>query len=121
LSLAIHFGFGKHGYDIGLANLSPMLFVSSFAGTFMIIGAAWSKTSFALTLVRISSTWQKGLLWFIIVSINVVFGASALFTWIRCWPLQKVWDVSVEGTCWHYSYIIHYNVFTAGKWLINNF
>ncbi|ORY61555.1 uncharacterized protein BCR38DRAFT_476275 [Pseudomassariella vexata] len=114
LALAVHFGFGKHTYDIPQGNFPNMLLVSSFAGFFMIVGAAWSKTSFAITLLRISSGWVKFLIWFIIVSVNVILGFSALFTWVRCWPLEKNWHPNVDGTCIPFRNIIFYNVFTAG-------
>ncbi|KAH8204488.1 hypothetical protein TruAng_001404 [Truncatella angustata] len=112
ITFAISYGFGRHSYDIPLQNYSPMLFVSAFAGTFMIIAAAWSKTAFAVTLLRISSGWQTGFLWFIIVSVNAVLGVSAVITWARCWPIQKIW-VNVSGTCWPYRINVHYNIFTA--------
>ncbi|EMR69931.1 putative integral membrane protein [Eutypa lata UCREL1] len=90
-----------------------MLLALSFTGSFMIIGAAWSKSSFAISLLRISTGWTRVLIWFIIISVNVILGLSALFTWIRCWPLQKMWISSLEGSCWSRWITLHYNMFTA--------
>ncbi|ETS78578.1 hypothetical protein PFICI_10640 [Pestalotiopsis fici W106-1] len=114
ITLAIQDGFGKHSWDIPFKNYPSMLFVSAFAGTFMIIGAAWSKTAFAVTLLRISTGWQKSFIWFIIVSVNAVLGASAVMTWARCWPVEKLWMMSVAGECWSYKFNVRYNIFTAG-------
>lgn len=114
ITLAIQDGFGKHSYDIPLRNYPSMLFVSAFAGTFMIVGAAWSKTAFAVTLLRISAGWQKSCIWFIIASVNAVLGASAVITWVRCWPVQKTWMMTTPGECWSYKFNVRYNIFTAG-------
>ncbi|KAK6212544.1 hypothetical protein LQW54_005128 [Pestalotiopsis sp. IQ-011] len=114
ITLATQDGFGKHSYDIPLRNYPSMLFVSAFAGTFMIVGAAWSKTAFAVTLLRISAGWQKTFIWFIIASVNAVLGASAVITWVRCWPVQKTWMMATPGECWPYKFNVRYNIFTAG-------
>ncbi|KAK6084336.1 integral membrane protein [Seiridium cupressi] len=113
ITFAVTFGFGKHSYDIEPHKFSPMRLVSNFAGTFMIIGAAWSKTAFAVILLRISSGRQKIFIWFIIISVNAVLGVSGVTTWTRCWPLEKTWVMSLTGTCWSYSINVHYNIFTA--------
>jgi hypothetical protein len=92
-----------------------MLLVSNIAGSFLIVGAAWSKTSFAITLLRISSDWEKKLVWFIVVSVNTILGVSFIMTWIRCWPLEKVWRPWTPGHCYPYRINLMYNIFTAGK------
>ena len=141
ITVAIHFGFGRRNADIPPGNFPALLLALSFVGSFMIIGAAWSKTSFAISLLRISSSsssaaytstasgqdlssiqgkshrWMRALIWFIIVSVNLVLGVSVLFTWIRCWPLQKMWISALEGTCWNRWITLHYNMFTAGTTL----
>ncbi|TQN63630.1 hypothetical protein CSHISOI_11786, partial [Colletotrichum shisoi] len=91
---------------------------TNLAGSLSIIAAAWSKTSFALTLLRIAQESperrMKRLVWLIIVSINVALGLSVLFTWIQCWPVEKTWrTASTPGTCWPKSVVMGYNVFTA--------
>jgi len=40
-------------------------------------------------------------------------GCSALFNWIHCTPVQKTWDFFVPGTCWDYSIVVNYNIFSA--------
>lgn len=93
-------GFGKHIFAVPLQNMPNISFNVTLCGTFSIYAAILSKTSFALTLLRISNGWMKILIWFIIVSINVSMGLSALFGWIQCSPVAKVWDITLPGTCW---------------------
>ncbi len=115
----MRFGFGKHNHDVRNEDWPTMLLAMSFSGSFMIIGAAWSKTSFAISLLRISSGgWTRALIWFIIGTVNLILGLSVLFTWIRCWPLEKMWISSHSGTCWSRWITLHYNMFTAGTYLI---
>ena len=85
------------------------------AGSFSILAALWSKTSFAITVLRISTGWTKKLVWFIIVSVNVALGLSIAFTWGQCVPFQKIYNPRLEGKCLPKSYQIRYNIFTAGR------
>ncbi|OBR13188.1 Integral membrane protein [Colletotrichum higginsianum IMI 349063] len=118
ITVDVSYDFGKHNWDITPGNWSWLLLYANLAGSLSIIAAAWSKTSFALTLLRIAQEsperWMKRLVWFIIVSINVALGLSVLFTWIQCWPVEKTWrTASTPGTCWPKSVVMGYNVFTA--------
>lgn len=78
------------------------------------MAAAVSKTSFALTLLRISSGWVKCIVWFAMLTVNVVMGLSILFNWISCSPVEKTFNVLTPGTCWPKTILIGYNSFVAG-------
>ncbi|KAK4240614.1 hypothetical protein C8A03DRAFT_31321 [Achaetomium macrosporum] len=70
-----------------------------FAGFFSVLAAAWSKTSFAVTLLRLSQGWMKAVIWVIIITMNTIMGTAMLFMWIKCRPFAKIWDGSIEGWC----------------------
>ena len=53
-SASVAFDFGKHGWRINWEEGDWLLLNMNLAGTFSIIAAAWSKTSFAFTLLRIA-------------------------------------------------------------------
>lgn len=95
-------------------NINKLTLVINLSGTFSLTAATWSKTSFALTMLRLTDGWTKMLIWFIIVSTNIAMGLSALFVWVQCTPVQKAWNPFMDGTCWHPSVIVHYNIFSAG-------
>ena len=63
---------------------------------------AWSKTSFAVTLLRLSSGMTKAFIWFIIISLNITIIVAALVPWIQCNPIARTWDFTVAGpeACW---------------------
>lgn len=113
-SASVAFDFGKHGWRINWAEGDWLLLNMNLAGTFSIIAAAWSKTSFAFTLLRIAEArWMRFLVWFFIISLNIALGGGVLITWIQCWPVEKTWRPSTEGSCWPKHIHVHYNIFAA--------
>ncbi|KAH6843453.1 putative integral membrane protein [Chaetomium sp. MPI-CAGE-AT-0009] len=98
-SVCVSLDYGKNLYDMRPENLPKMPFIAVFAGFFSVLAAAWSKTSFALTLLRLSGGWMKAVIWFIIITMNAILGTAMLFMWIKCQPFAKVWDSSLDGWC----------------------
>lgn len=43
---------------------------------------ALTKTSFAVTLLRVAQGWQKWLIWFLIGSMNLLLAINAITTWM---------------------------------------
>ncbi|KAK3293971.1 uncharacterized protein B0H64DRAFT_418034 [Chaetomium fimeti] len=114
LSYATSFGYGLHIWDFDMRYMDDLLLPTNVAGTFSITAAAWSKTSFGLTLLHITDGWHKRLTWFCIISMNVAMTVSALIPWITCAPVQKSWEMTVEGTCWDPKVAVYYNLFSSG-------
>ncbi|KAI1422472.1 hypothetical protein F5Y12DRAFT_762757 [Xylaria sp. FL1777] len=112
-SVAISLGWGQPPYEIAPNDWSQILLALLISGLFSILAAAISKTSFALTLLRISSGWVKWTIWFVIVTINVAMGLSLIFNWIQCTPVEKNFNFSIPGSCWPRTTLIAYNAVTA--------
>ena len=93
-------GLGKHIYDVPVENLAYLGILGNITGTFSILAAVWSKTSFALTLLKLMHGDMKALLWFFIITANIAMYLNALFLWFRCTPVAKTWNPYLEGTCW---------------------
>ncbi|KAL8294560.1 hypothetical protein RB597_007799 [Gaeumannomyces tritici] len=106
VSLMVRFDFGRHSADIPADNLSPILFLMTLQGFLTTLAAAWSKTSFGVTLLRLAGSfpgrWSAAALWGIIVSVNVVLGAAAVVTWAQCDPVELNWAPwsAKKGSCW---------------------
>lgn len=107
-------GLGKHVYAAPVENLSSLALIGNVTGSLSILAAVWSKTSFALTLLRLLQGKLRALVWFIIVSSNVAMGLNALFVWIRCIPVSKTWNVYEEGSCWEPHVYPNFGMFAAG-------
>ncbi len=109
-------GIGLHYEDMDYENKMWMVALISYsAGFATILAAAWSKTSFGITLLRISTGPVRWVIWFIIISVNIVLGVSAAIMWTRCWPVAKLWFPEIEGNCWTTVTMERYQTFTSGK------
>jgi hypothetical protein len=119
-SVCVSLDYGKNLYDMRPENLPKMPFVAVFAGFFSVLAAAWSKTSFALTLLRLSVGWMKAVIWFIIITMNAIMGTAMLFMWIKCQPFAKVWDNSLDGWCIDPNKIVTLFQWSAGEFCLSH-
>jgi hypothetical protein len=96
-------GLGQHIEVLLLkgADIPPIMELLSLSSFFGILGAVTSKTSFAITLLRLTEGWMKKLVWAIIISMNTIMLADALLVFLACDPPQKTWNTSLPGTCWN--------------------
>ncbi|KAK4149363.1 hypothetical protein C8A00DRAFT_47010 [Chaetomidium leptoderma] len=116
VTMSVQKGLGKHVYSVPPENMSSIGFMGNLTGTFSILAAVWSKTSFALTLLRLMSGRMRIVLWTIIATINIFMGLNAVFLWTRCSPASKTWNPFVPGTgtCWEPHVYPAYGMFAAG-------
>jgi hypothetical protein len=124
IDMGIDRGLGKPN-TVNPSDITPqipdstMLILGLLSVTFGNTGQAWSKTSFAVTMLRISrDRWSKIVIWFAIVSVNLFLGLSALLFWIQCQPVQKSWNPLIEGTCWDLKVPVIFGMFAAGEYLL---
>lgn len=115
LTEGVNWGIGLHYDDMVLENMPKVALFSYSAGFLTILGTAWSKTSFGITLLRISSGWVKAFVWFLIVSTNLVLTASGIILWVQCVPLKKLLSEAEDGTCWPKKIVEHYQTFGSGR------
>jgi len=113
LSAMVGLGFGGHIWDFPFEHINQLLIYINVAGSFSPTAAIWSKTSFAVTLLRFTEGRTKVFIWFLIISGNLLIGLTSLFLWVQCTPVQKSWDVSVPGTCWAPDVLMKYNIFSS--------
>lgn len=106
-------GFGGHIWDFPFQNINQLLIYINVAGSFSPTAAIWSKTSFAVTLLRFTEGRTKAFIWFLIIFGNISIGLTGLFLWVQCTPVQKSWDVTVPGTCWAPEVLMKYNIFSG--------
>jgi hypothetical protein len=109
------FGIGQHLSEISPDDLPiglKLLYIGRFFG---IVAVTTSKTSFAVTLLRLAvKSWQRYVVWFIIVTLNVIMWLCAIFLFVQCSPVEKAWLLSVPGTCWDSRITIGYSIFAGG-------
>lgn len=109
-------GLGRHNgsSDIQTSALQLDMIISS---VFSVLGAAWSKTSFALTLLRITRKGHRLVywaVWVVIVTMNVVLVFNAILQFIWCVPTAAAWNIMPNSKCWDRQVVVKYTIFAAG-------
>ncbi|PKS04997.1 hypothetical protein jhhlp_008363 [Lomentospora prolificans] len=94
------------------ATFQKLIILGLMSTTLALLSQAWSKTSFAMTLLGISNVknWVTYFLWFAIFSMNISFVLSAIFFWVQCTPLEGFWNNSIELKCWNPTINIAYGM-----------
>lgn len=114
-SVGVAHGLGRHFAELDAEAITAVSLYSICAGFGSILATCWSKTSFAISLLRISTGGMRAFIWFIIITVNLVLGSNGLVQWIQCWPIQKRWYYEMEGTCFPSQIVQNYNTFFAGE------
>ncbi|KAK3989403.1 hypothetical protein QBC44DRAFT_291279 [Cladorrhinum sp. PSN332] len=97
------FGLGQHVWDMELAtpeDIARFFLIYGARATAVITSQVWAKTSFAVTLLRLTTDRTRRFMWAIIISLNLVGAVAATVPWVECKPLQKSWNRMLPGTCW---------------------
>lgn len=109
-------GFGKELVNIDPTLIDGIGLRGLVIGTLVICSTAWSKTSFAITLLRIAGPRLKVSLWVIVASMNLLMMVAALVQWIHCSPLAKVWNPLLPGTCWNSEVNLGFSIGSSGMY-----
>lgn len=59
---------------------------------------------------------MRWFVWFIIITVNIVLGSNGVIQWVQCWPIKKLWNWDMEGSCLPPKTVQNYNTFIAGEW-----
>lgn len=110
---AVQIGFGRHAAVVPQDNLLTLVLLVSVTGIFTLFAAACSKTSFAITLLRLTNGWLKIVIWAIVVSLNLVLFINAILPFVRCIPIEASWNSAAGGTCFDINITIHFSLFAA--------
>lgn len=103
MTLSVSLGFGMHLLEIAFTNREKLLLLGSLSTTFSTLSAVLSKTSFGLTLLRLTQVgYEKthAFVWVIMISMNLLMFCDALYSWVECQPSRKHWEILTDGTCW---------------------
>ncbi|KUI55848.1 hypothetical protein VP1G_03182 [Cytospora mali] len=112
-------GLGKH--EGSTDDPTPLQLMIVVATVFSVLGAAWSKTSFALTLLRITKGKLYWMIWAIIVSLNIILTFNAILQFIWCTPARAAWDTMVSRKCWNRGIVVKYTIFAAAYSAVMDF
>ncbi|KAH9908437.1 hypothetical protein F4778DRAFT_776737 [Xylariomycetidae sp. FL2044] len=106
ISANVTLGFGKHSADLKLTldEVVTMSLRGAINGLFLTLGAAWSKTSFGVMLLRLTTGWAQGwlktLIIVLLITLNAFLYTTVITNFLDCNPPEKTWNPAVDGTCW---------------------
>ena len=117
-SAAGGFGLGRHlEYIIAEdpENLTKAALLADIGEVFAIMACTLSKTSFAITLLRlVYLPWMKVILWFIIVTMNTANFLTVIFIFAQCKDPRHLWDPDIPSECWPTYVFTNYSLFVGG-------
>ncbi|KAF2174499.1 hypothetical protein K469DRAFT_541752, partial [Zopfia rhizophila CBS 207.26] len=114
ITTASKYGLGRHMVDIPKANLPSVLKYMTIGEFFAVIALSISKTSFAVTLLRlVGRTWQIYFIWFVIVSLNIAMWLDAIILFASCTPVERKWNKDVSGVCWNRFIVVGFGIFSG--------
>ncbi|KAF4829397.1 hypothetical protein CGCTS75_v006728 [Colletotrichum tropicale] len=105
--------FGRPGFPITIENITTLAIVGLSSITCSFVGQVWSKTAFAISLLRMCEGWKKAFVWFSIISMNILFAFASLSFWIGCVPLEKRWKPFGDGTCYDLKWVVSFGIFVS--------
>ncbi|KAL3470531.1 hypothetical protein BJX99DRAFT_251135 [Aspergillus californicus] len=109
-------GLGRHLEAVmrNPQNLIDTARYSSISQTLAIMACTLGKTSFAVTLLRIVvARWMTCLLWFVIITMNIVNILAALFVFVQCKDPRTNWDSSIQSECWPDYVFTNFSLFVG--------
>ncbi|KAF2279817.1 uncharacterized protein EI97DRAFT_187630 [Westerdykella ornata] len=109
LTVSIRHGLGAHLVKVPPEHLYWLSYWLDHALTCTVFSLSLSKTSFALTLLRFAiEPWQRYLIWFFIVTCNLMMTITIILQYAHCRPIEKRWNPSLPGTCYDGMIIIRF-------------
>lgn len=111
-------GLGRHiaAVEEHPENLINVALLCDIGESLAIMACTLGKTSFAVTLLRIVvQRWMIVLLWFVIVTMNVVNILAALLVFMQCKDPRHLWNAAIPSECWPDKVFTDFSLFVGGK------
>ncbi|KAI1412235.1 hypothetical protein F5Y13DRAFT_180305 [Hypoxylon sp. FL1857] len=100
VSINVAAGLGKHDRDINPQVLGVINERTAIVSSLYAISSAWSKTSFAISLLRIATPRLRIMIWFLTITMNIFMYVTAVLAYVMCRPVDKLLGPPGEGECW---------------------
>lgn len=116
--VASRIGLGRHLTVVLEENPDHVIDVAllcDIGEALAIMACTLGKTSFAVTLLRIVvHRWMTIVLWFVIVTMNLVNVLAALFIFVQCKDPRHLWNSAIPSECWPADVFTHFSLFVGG-------
>ncbi|KAJ5542103.1 hypothetical protein N7535_004523 [Penicillium sp. DV-2018c] len=114
--VATNVGLGQHLAVVAQNpnNVMEVGLLCNIGESLAIMACTLGKTSFAVTLLRIVvEKWMKIVLWFVIITMNIVNILAALFVFVQCKDPRHLWNPSIPSECWAPDVFTNFSLFVG--------
>ncbi|GAP84920.1 putative integral membrane protein [Rosellinia necatrix] len=109
ITSSIMLGFANPEAVIGPAAARQLQIHGGVQNVLFSLGSDLSKTSFGFTLIRVTEGRMKQLVIFLIITLNIVYFLTIIFTFLKCQPAIYSWLPA--DTCWSLWTYIKFAIF----------
>ncbi|KAI0445986.1 hypothetical protein F4803DRAFT_506248 [Xylaria telfairii] len=109
ITSSIMLGFANPDAVIGKAAARQLQIHGGVQNVFFSLASDLSKTSFGFTLLRVTEGRMKHTVIFLIVTLNIVYFLTIIFTFLKCQPAIYSWLPA--DTCWTLWTYIKFAIF----------
>ncbi|KAK4178258.1 hypothetical protein QBC36DRAFT_108844 [Triangularia setosa] len=108
-------GFGLRFPQIPPENFDVFWIISNISGFSSVLSVACSKTSFAITLLRLTgqNNWMRWFIYGLLALLNITHYLSAIFFWVSCNPPAKTYHPDIPGECWPVKFTVNFSIFVG--------
>ncbi|KAI0380604.1 hypothetical protein F5Y04DRAFT_289313 [Hypomontagnella monticulosa] len=92
--------FASPGSGISIAGSDRIMTYFNVCSVFCGLASAWSKSAFAITLLRLESGRGRYFLWFALLTINGSYLLYIVTAWNKPCGVQGKDDLYIPGPCW---------------------
>ncbi|KXG52263.1 uncharacterized protein PGRI_085470 [Penicillium griseofulvum] len=114
--VAATLGLGEHLEIVQKTpdNLIHVALLCNIGESLAIMACTLGKTSFAITLLRIVvQRWMVIVLWFVIVTMNIINILAALFVFLQCKDPRHLWNPMIPSECWPSHVFTNFSLFVG--------
>ncbi|KAJ5653410.1 hypothetical protein N7490_000413 [Penicillium lividum] len=114
--VATTMGLGRHLLFVEKTpdNIISVALLCDIGEALAVMACTLGKTSFAVTLLRIVvKRWMIVLLWFVIVTMNLVNILTAFFIFLQCKDPRHLWNTAIPSKCWPADVFTNYSLFVG--------
>ncbi|KAJ5474673.1 hypothetical protein N7475_004239 [Penicillium sp. IBT 31633x] len=114
--VAADLGLGQHLEVVSRIPNNPIevALLCNIGESLAIMACTLGKTSFAVTLLRIVvQRWMVVVLWFVIVTMNIVNILAALFVFVQCEDPRHLWNPAIPSKCWPPDVFTNFSLFVG--------
>lgn len=114
--VTVGLGYGKRFTNFTPQRYADIVKVELIAQTFAVVAFAPTKCAVGATIMRVfPGRILHAVLWFLMITVTVIFFLCAIFDFVQCNPASHMWNPTIPAKCWNPIVYTNYSIFTGGE------